>query len=174
MQYIYIYIYIYRMQWIIVNILNYWFCMCTLFQFLSTVHQTCVSWALSVKKQHYDAIHSSRKLETTCCTTWHSNEKFHHENLGVNIKTVQRIWKKLNESNGDYEGATAWKLYSDCSDKKTPEFLDKIQTLIEHDTSKWIRSITRNMKESEFLIRQVVQENIQYFSYKMGKNQFLS
>ena len=48
----------------------------------------------------------------------------------------------------------------------------KIKAMNKNDPSKSIRSIAMNMGVSEFLIRQVVQEDIQYFSYKMRNGQF--
>ena len=83
------------------------------------------------------------------------------ECLGINRRTVQRIRKELEESNGDYEGTAARKLPSNRSDKKrTPEFVGEIQTMIGNDPSKSIRSIARDMGVSEFLIRQVVHKDI--------------
>ena len=46
--------------------------------------------------------------------------------------------------------------------------------MIDNDPSKSIRFIVRDMEVSEFLIRQVVYEYIQYFLYRMRKGQFLS
>ena len=56
---------------------------------------------------------------------------------------------------------------------RTHRFVDEIWAMINNDLSKSIRSITRDVRESEFLIRQVVNKDIQYFSYKMRKGQFL-
>ena len=44
--------------------------------------------------------------------------------------------------------------------------------MIDNDSRKTIKSITNDMKTSEFLIRQVVHEDIRYFSYKMRKGYF--
>ena len=64
---------------------------------------------------------------------------------------------------------------NDHSDEKiTPKFIGWIQAMIDNNPSKSIRPIARNMKESELLIRQVVHEDIRYFSYKIRKSQFLS
>ena len=64
--------------------------------------------------------------------------------------------------------------YVDHSDKKrTPKFVGEIQAPIENDHSKLIRSIVRNMEVSKFLIRPVVNKNIQYFSYKMKNGIFI-
>ena len=93
--------------------------------------------------------------------------------LGVNLRTVQKIWKELEESNDDYEDIAGWKLHTDSSDKKRiPEFVCKIQAMTDNDPSKTIRYIARDMRVSEFLIRLVVHEDIHYFSYKMRKGQF--
>ena len=45
--------------------------------------------------------------------------------------------------------------------------------MIENNPSKTIRFKARDMEVSEFLIHQVGHEDIQYFSYKMRKGQFL-
>ena len=66
--------------------------------------------------------------------------------LGVNLRTVQRIQKELDESNGDYKDMAAWKLHFDHSDEKiTPEFVGEIQAIIDNDPSKSIRSIVMNI-----------------------------
>ena len=63
--------------------------------------------------------------------------------------TVERIWKDLNESNGDYKGMAGEKPPSDLSDKKRNfEFVGKIQPTIENDPSKSFRSIARDMEVS--------------------------
>ena len=57
-----------------------------------------------------------------------------------------RIRKELDESTGDYEDT------ADPSDKKIiPEFVGEIQAMID----KLIRSIARQIRVAEFLIRQV-------------------
>ena len=75
--------------------------------------------------------------------------------LTVDLKTVQKMWKELNKSNGDYKGTTTWEFHFD--NKRTSEFLGKISTMID---SKSIRSIARDMEMSAFLIRQVVHEDV--------------
>ena len=64
---------------------------------------------------------------------------------------------------------------TDCSDKKrTTEFVGEIHIMIDNDPNKSVRSITKDMGESEFLIRQVVHKDRWYFSYKIRKGQILS
>ena len=58
--------------------------------------------------------------------------------------------------------------------KKIPEFVGEILAMIDKDHSKSTRSIARDRKVFEFLIRRVVRKDILYFSYKMRKGQFLS
>ena len=54
---------------------------------------------------------------------------------------------------------------SDHFDKKIiPEFLGEIKAMIDNNPSKSIRPIDRDMGVSEVLIRQVVHEDIRYFS----------
>ena len=58
----------------------------------------------------------------------------------------------------------AQKPHSDCSDnKRTLKFLGEIQAMIDNNPSKSIRSTARNIRVSEFLIRQIVHEGIQCF-----------
>ena len=68
-----------------------------LFQVLSTEQQTSIIWALSLRKQHHDVIHSSRNLETAYCTTWHLWLKLQYkECLGVNLRIDSySYWWKL-------------------------------------------------------------------------------
>ena len=106
-------------------------------------------------KQHHNAIHSSRNLKITCCIL-----------LGIHARSPRVFVYHYEDSIEDYEGMTAQKL-SDHSDKKrTQEFLPGIQAMIENNPSKSIGSIARNMGMSEFLIRQIVHEDIWYSSYK--------
>ena len=95
--------------------------------------------------------------------------RFQH--LGVNLRTVQRILKELKESNDDYKGMTAQKPQSDHSNKKRTEFLSEIQAMIDSDPIKSIRSIAMDIGVSEFL-RNIVHEDIQYFSYRIKKSNF--
>ena len=63
---------------------------------------------------------------------------------------MKRIWKELDESNGDYKGTAAEKPHSDHSDnKRTPKFIAEIQAMIDNHPCKSIRSI----EVSELLIR---------------------
>ena len=58
--------------------------------------------------------------------------------LSVNLRTVQRIQKELNEFNGGYKGTVAQKPCSDYSDKKRTKFVCEIQALMNNDPSKLI------------------------------------
>ena len=92
--------------------------------------------------------------------------------LRVNFRTVQRIQKELDEFNGDYEGTAAqkphWSFY-----QETLKFVDEIQAIINNDTNKSVMSIAMDTEVSTFLIKQVVHEDIYYFSNKTRKGQFL-
>ena len=77
--------------------------MLSVFQILSTVLQTRVSWALSMIQFTLLLQQHAVLLDIH---TGHANIKI-SECLGVNLKTVLRIFKKLNESNQDYEGMAA-------------------------------------------------------------------
>ena len=88
---------------------------------------------------------------------------------------MQRIRNESDESDGDQEGTASCNPHSDHSDKeRTPEFVAETLARIDNNPSESIRSVAKvDMKVSEFLIRPVVHEDIQYFSYKMRKGQFL-
>ena len=94
------------------------------------------------------------------------------ECLGINLRTVQKIWKELDEFNSNYKITAAQKPHSDL--KGTSEFVGETQAIIHEDPSKSIKSKVRDMEVYEFLIRLIVHEDIWYFSYKMRKSQFLS
>ena len=86
---------------------------------------------------------------------------------------MQKIPKQLNKSNGDYKGTAAQKLPSNRSDKKRiPKFIGEILVMIHNDPNKSIRSIAKDMRISEFLISQIVHEEIQYFSNQMREGRF--
>ena len=117
-------------------------------------------------KQHYDAVHFSWNLKKGMLYCWHlqrkPNNKKGSECLIVNLRTVQKIQKELNEFRDDYESTAAPKSHSDHSDEKwTPKFVGEIQAMIDNDPSESIRSIAKNTEMSEFLIRQRVHEDIQ-------------
>ena len=77
---------------------------------------------------------------------------------------------KRDESNSVKEIPVARKTQSDRSHKKrNTESFGEIQTSIDNDPSKSIRSIIWDMGVFVFLIRQVVHEDIRYFSYNMKK-----
>ena len=66
---------------------------------------------------------------------------------------------------GIYKDMAAEKSHPDRSNKKrTPEVVGYIQVMIDKDPSKSIRSITRDMGVSEFLIRHLAHEDTHYFS----------
>ena len=50
----------------------------------------------------------------------------------------------------------------------------EIKVIIDNNPSKSIRSLACDIGASEFHIRQLVHEDIRYFSYKIKKGQFLS
>ena len=59
-----------------------------------------------------------------------------------------------------------WQLWSlTYSEKKRTEFVGDIQAMIDYNPSRSIRFIAQGMEVTKFLIRQVVHEDIWYFSY---------
>ena len=100
-------------------------------------------------------IYSTRNLKTECCTADNQTGKS-NTNIsgffGVNLRTVQRIQKDLDESIGDYKGMAVRKPYFGRSDKKiTPELVAEIQALIAIDPGLSIMSIARDMGRASFL-----------------------
>ena len=62
------------------------------------------------------------------------------ECLGVNLKTVQRIQKQLDKSNGFYECTAVCKPHFDCSYEKTLIFVDVFYAMIDKNP----RALTRS------------------------------
>ena len=91
------------------------------------------------------------------------------ECLIINLRTEQMIQKELNESNSDYKGTAAWEPLSDHSRKGIHKCVPECQVMIDNNPSESIRSKVRDMGKSEFLIKQVMHQDIQYFSYRMRK-----
>ena len=95
--------------------------------------------------------------------------------LKVDKSWVWGVRKKFEESEGEY-GAIAerstHKQWSDCV--RTPEFVAKVQEMIDIDAGKSIRSIARDLQRSESMIRTGVAEDLRCKSYKMGKGQILT
>ena len=85
-----------------------------------------------------------------CCTAWHSHTRRSNmkisECFSVNLKTVQRIWKELDEFN--------------C-EKRTPRSIGKLQAMIDNYPSETWDCLS---------FRQVVHEDILYFSYNFYHN----
>ena len=121
------------------------------------MQQIRVSWAPSLRRAELRRNLFFQKFR--CCTAWHS--RLYHKKilynktsqcLCINLGTVQRIRKELDESTGDYERTASRKSLSGRFDKKrTPEFVGKIQVMIYNDPSKLIRPIDRTWKSLCFL-----------------------
>ena len=70
-------------------------------------------------------------------------------------------------------GKKSWMSHSDRSNEKgISEFVAEIQTMIVNDSNKPFSSIARDMRVSEFLIRNVDFGNSHYFSWKMRNIHF--
>ena len=139
-----------------------------MFQVLS-VQQTRVSWTLSEESS------TMRQFAPPKHCKWHAvllgihaespNRKI-PEFLGVILKTVLNPMVIIKVQ--QLRSLTLIILI------RTPEFVGEFQTIIDNDFSKSISSIARDIGVSEFHIRQGVYENIQYSSYKIRKDKFLS
>ena len=76
-------------------------------------------------------------METACCTIQYSRRQLHYKDFrvfGIDLRTVQRIRKELDESNDDDKGTAARKPHSGKK-KRIPEFLAEIQAIIDDDSS---------------------------------------
>ena len=144
-----------------------------LFQVLSTMQHTRVSWALSVSKTAPWRNSRLQKFGNVMlyCLEFISEAPTRRDPcIWV---SRQRILSELDDFKGDYKSTAAQKLHSIRFDKKTTsKFIGEIQAMIDNDPSKSIRSIAWDMGVAEFLIKQVVHEDFCYFSYKMRKSQF--
>ena len=97
------------------------------------------------------------------------------EFLNISIRMVQNVRKELEDSGFDYEATAERKSHDRRSDAvRTPEFVEEVQELINNDPGKSMRAIAREKGIDEKVVRQVVHEDIRYFSYRMRKGQFLS
>ena len=130
--------------------------------FLSTVHQTRVNWALFVRKFTPPEIW---KRHAVLLRIHHGNIIQRLYRVRVKLRTVSWIQKVFDKSNSENGCTAARNPHPDRSDKKrTPKFVGEIQVMFDNDRSKSIKSITRDMGVSEFLIREVMQEDLWYFS----------
>lgn len=97
------------------------------------------------------------------------------EFFNISIRMVQNVRRELEDSGFDYEATAKRKTHRRRSDAvRTPDFAEEIQKVIDEDPSKSMRAIAREKGVDESVVRQVVHEDIRYFSYKMRKGQFLS
>ena len=56
------------------------------------------------------------------------------------------------------------------NEKRSPEFVGEFQAMIDNNPSQSIRSIARNMGMLELLIKYIVNEDFEHFSYKLRKS----
>ena len=93
--------------------------------------------------------------------------------LGVNLRTVQKIRKELDESNGDYEGRAARKPHCDRSNmKRTAGFLGEIEGMIDNYFSGSIRSISRTYSSVWVSYQTGSAWRLSVFVIHMRKDQF--
>ena len=168
------YIYTHKVRFLVI----YFAHVLCLFQVLSTVQQTRVHWILSWRKEapwYNSLLLKFRNGMYSLVFTSETIIRRVQTSFGVNLKTVRRIQKDLDDSYRDYECRVVWQPHSNRSDKKrSPQFVGEIPVIIDNNPSKSINPIPINLGDSELLIRQIVHEDILYFSCKMRKDQFLS
>ena len=142
LQSLYIYIYKFKVLWINCCHFKWLILHMSLFQILSTVLQTRVSWALSVWKALWGQFTPPDiwKQQTVLLVIYaeSSNTKI-SECLGVTLRRMYRIWKELDEYNGDYKGTAAWKPHSNHSSKKRTQASPQIGFSQMRKISAWIK-----------------------------------
>ena len=90
----------------------------------------------------------------------------------LTIKWVWKVKNQLEKSGGDYEAVAKrfdHQRRSDCL--RTAKFINCVKNAINKDPGK---SIAKDMRTSEALIRRCVSEDLRYKSYKMKKSQLLT
>ena len=118
----------------------FFLCMCSVCFRFCLLHSKLESlWHCLWEKQGHNAIHSSRNLEMSCCTTWLLHRKLQYvdfslfscqsENSAVDSKKVE--WFQW------------WLRKYGCSEvsfdkKRSLKFVGEIQAVIDNDTSKSI------------------------------------
>ena len=147
-----------------------------LFQVLSTVQQTTVSLELHMRKAA--PWHNSllRKFVNGILYGW----AFGLEDLVQRFQNVLvSIWWQCRRLKKSWMSPMViiklWQLRSitDCPDKKRADFIGEILAIINKDPTKSLRSIAKDMGLSDF-VRQIVYEDIWYFSYKVRKGKAFS
>ena len=126
-------------------------------QVLSAVQQTTVSWTLSVRKvvpRCNSLLQKCQKGMLYCLAFMPAAPISRFHNVGYHPRTMQKIQKNLDESNGNYEA------------QNLPN------VMIDNNFPKSVGYIPRNIGMSKFLNRQVVHEYIYYSSCMMTKRQF--
>ena len=127
--------------------------------FFSTVHQTRVSWRLSIRKlaPWYNSLFEKFGNSMLYCFAFVPEAPIKRfQCKSVNLRTVQRIQEDVDGFNDDFQGMAVWKPHSDYSDKqRTPKLVGEIQAMTDNIPSE---SLT-DMRMSEFLW-QVVHEDI--------------
>ena len=95
--------------------------------------------------------------------------------LKAPIRRFLSVWFSVLGKYRRFKGTAAQKPHYDRSHRKrTPEFLNEIQIMIDIDPYESIRSIARDMRVSEFLIRLILHKDMRCFLYKMRKGKKLS
>ncbi|QQP39073.1 Uncharacterized protein FKW44_019839, partial [Caligus rogercresseyi] len=88
--------------------------------------------------------------------------------LGVNLRTVQRIHKKL-EGTWDVD-VTIKRVYKEegaARKVRDTDFVDKVMKMVEDDPTKSMRAMSRDLGCHEKTIRDCVSKDLKYRSYKM-------
>ena len=106
----------------LVNCCHFELLTCTLSRVLSTVQQTSVNCVLSVRKaalSHKLLLQKFGNGTLYCMACMLEAPLLKFQCFGAKLRTVQRIQKELDESNGNNEGMAFQKPHYDCSDKNS-------------------------------------------------------
>lgn len=95
------------------------------------------------------------------------------------IRNYRMVWNKFLEAGGKEEefDVTKGKLSGKRkrrSDAHDEVLIDNVQHLINEDPGRSMRGIARELTISEFLVRQIVKQDIRYKSYALRRGQFMN
>ena len=95
--------------------------------------------------------------------------------LKVARSFVFKVLKELKDKNGQISPVAKRKKHQQRSDSiRTPEFVQRVQNIIDESPQKSMRSIAKDLNVSEATIRRTCHEDLRYKSYVMKRGQFIS
>jgi DNA-binding transcriptional regulator YhcF (GntR family) len=95
--------------------------------------------------------------------------------LGVDMRTIQRTRKKLEESKDPRGVITrAPKSPDDLRKSRDADFVKRVQTMIDNDPSQSMRSMAAELRVDKRTIQRCVDEDLRCKSYRMQTGQLLT